>query len=65
MFITVDRTPIEYSRNSVYMECSQEQRGQDFGPGKGISPRRARVSCHTDGVTFFQVYVRLTYFWIS
>ena len=35
------------------------------GRGMGISPRKARVSCHTDGVTFFQVYVRLTYFWIS
>lgn len=38
VFITVDRAPIEYSRNSVYMECSHEQRGQGFRPGNGDIP---------------------------
>lgn len=55
---------VEFSRNCVYMECSHEQRGQDFGPRNRDGPAQGpRVMNATQTAWLSsKVYVRLTYF---
>ena len=53
---------LRFSRNSVYMRCSHEKKGQGLGPRNLDSSHSVPLARATDSITFLQVRVRLMSF---